>query len=82
MSIHQQKLVRFTLDMSPAMHRHLKIVCAEDAVSMHTFVTRAIEEKFEAREEDRDALAYDAGMKELVEGKGESFESVCKELGL
>ena len=82
MSIHQQKTIRFTLDMPPDMHRHLKIACAEDGVSMHAFVTEAIEEKFDAREEGRDALAYDKGMKEMTEGKGESLESVRRGLGL
>ena len=81
-SIHQQKTIRFTLDMLPDMHRHLKIGCAEDGISMHAFVTKAIEEKLDAREEGRDALAYDKGMKEVAEGKGESLESVRRELGL
>ena len=72
----------FTLDILPLMHRHLKIACAEDGVSMHSFVTQALEEKFLAREEEKDTVAYDAGIKELSEGKGESLESVRKELGL
>ena len=49
---------------------------------MHSFVTQATEEKLFAREEAKDTLAYDAGIKELSEGKGESLESVRKELGL
>jgi predicted transcriptional regulator len=81
-SIHQQKTIRFTLDMLPDLHRHLKIVCAEDGVSMHTFVTEAIEEKFEAREEKADALAYDEGIKEVADGKTHSLEDVQKELVL
>jgi predicted transcriptional regulator len=82
MAIHQQRLIRYTLDMLPDTHYRLKIICAEDRVSMHDFVTQAIEEKFEARDEERDAAAYDAGMKELADGKGEPLESVRKELGL
>jgi hypothetical protein len=82
MSIHQQKMIRYTLDMMPELHRHLKIVCAEDGVSLHDFVTLAIEEKFEAREEKLDALAFDEGMKDLASGKTYSLEDVQKELGL
>jgi predicted transcriptional regulator len=82
MSIYQQKTIRFTLDMLPDMHRRLKIVCAEDGISMNTFVTKAIEEKFVAREEKADTLAYDEGMKEVAEGKTHTLEDVQKELGL
>ena len=82
MSVHQQKTVRFTLDMPPDMHRHLKIICAEDMVSMHDFVTQAIKEKFETREEKLDALAYDEGIKEISEGKGIDFDTAMREIGL
>lgn len=51
MSIHQQKSFRFAFNMSRGMHRHLKIICAEDEVAMTDFVTKAIEQEFAAREE-------------------------------
>jgi ATP-dependent Clp protease adapter protein ClpS len=58
MSIHQQKSVRFTFDMPLGMHRHLKIICAEDNVSMNAFVTKAIEQEFAAREESTSLKTY------------------------
>ena len=65
MSIHQQKSVRFTFDMPLGMHRHLKIICAEDNVSMNAFVTRAIEQEFSEREERVDEAAIDQAEKEI-----------------
>ena len=59
MSIHQQKMIRFTLDMPPDMHRHLKIICAEDGISMNMFIMKELERGFKDREDrvDEEAIA-------------------------
>ena len=65
MSIHQQKTVRFTFDMSLAMHHHLKVICAEDTVPMNAFVTKAIEREFVVRDERIDEEAVDQAEKDI-----------------
>ena len=82
MAFHAELPVKLGIEMPPAMLKHLKIVCAKDGVSTNIFVVKAIEGAFADREERLDAEAYDRGMKELAEGKGESIESVRKELDL
>ena len=67
MSIHQQKTVRFTFDMLPGMHHHLKVICAEDRISMNAFVTKAIENEFMARDERIDEAAVDQAEKDIKE---------------
>ena len=46
---------------------------------MHAFVVQEIDDKLSAREEQRDAEAFDAGMKEYNEGGRQSLEDLRKE---
>jgi predicted DNA-binding protein len=80
MSIHQEKAVRFTLEMNPSLHRRLKVVCAKRGISMHTFVTEAIEQKFEAMEDKLDDISYVEGLKEISESKTRSWSEVKRNL--
>lgn len=82
MATHQEKAVRFTLEMNPALHRQLKVVCAEGGVSMHTFVTEAIKQKFEAMEDSLDEISYTEGMKDVKEGNTRPWNEVKKALSL
>jgi ATP-dependent Clp protease adapter protein ClpS len=82
MSIHQQKSVRFTFDMPLGMHRHLKIICAEDDVSMNAFVTKAIEQEFAAREERADEAAVDQAEKDLKNYGTISLADMDKAMGV
>ena len=82
MSIILEKPARLTLEMPQAIHRHLKIICAEDGISMHNFVIEAIEEKFEDREERIDAAAHDRGLKDIEAHGTISFEEMDKAMGV
>ena len=82
MSIHQEKAVRFTLEMNPSLHRRLKVACAEGGISMHTFVTEAIKQKFEAMEDNLDEVSYTEGMKEVEAGDTKPWSEVKKALDL
>jgi hypothetical protein len=68
--------------MLPDMHRHLKVVCAEDGVSMNTFVTKAIENEFVARDERIDEAAVDEAEKEIKEHGTISLKEFKTRLGI
>jgi hypothetical protein len=82
MSIHQQKTVRFTFDMPLGVHRHLKIICAEDNVSMNAFVTKAIEQEFAARDERVDEAAVDQAEKDIKKHGTISLAEMDKAMGV
>ena len=67
MSIHQQKMVRYSFDMPPAMHRNIKIACAEDGISMNTFVIQALEHWYSARTDRIDQEIIAQSEKEIAE---------------
>ena len=82
MSIHQQKAFRFTFDMLPDMHHHLKVICAEDGVSMNAFVTKAIADGFVARDEHIDEMAVDEAEKDIKETGTISLKEFKNRLGI
>ena len=82
MPIHQQKSVRFTFDMPLEMHRHLKIICAEDNISMNAFVTRAIVQEFAAREERVDEATIDQAEKDFKNHGTISLADMDKAMGV
>lgn len=82
MSIHQEKLIRFTIEMESSLHRKLKMACAESDISMRNFVTKAIEQRFEAIEDALDDISYIKGMKDIAEHGTISLEEMDKAMGI
>jgi hypothetical protein len=82
MSIQQKKTVRFTFDMPLDMRRHLKIICAEDGIPMNSFVTRAIENEFAARDERMDESAVDQARDDVKAHGTVSLTDMDKSMGV
>lgn len=82
MAIHAESQVRLGIQIPSSMHKHLKIICAEDGISMHRFVLNAIENAFATREEQLDEIAYDRGMKDIEEHEAVSMEEMDRAMGI
>jgi hypothetical protein len=82
MSIHAEKPIRLNIEIPPAMHKHLKMVCVEDGESMHTFVIRALGKELNEREDRRDVEAFDTGMRDIAEHGTIPFDKAMEEIGL
>lgn len=82
MAIHAESQIRLGVQIPSSMHKHLKIICAEDGISMHTFVLNAIENAFVTREKYLDEIAYDQGLEDVAEHKMASLEEMDRAMGV
>lgn len=67
MSIHQQKMVRFTVDLPMTMHKNLKVACAEDSITMHACVIKALENWYNERTDRIDMELIAQSEKEITQ---------------
>lgn len=67
MPIHQQKSVRFSIDLPYAMHKNTKLACVEDGISMHTCCIKALENGYNDRADRRDLEIAAQAEKDIAE---------------
>lgn len=84
----KQTITRMTIDFPVLKHKQMKAIAALLGISMKEFVLTCVMEKLndkkvlQAIEEERDAEAFDRGMKSIDDEGFDTLEEVRKYLGL
>ena len=74
MSLHQQKSVRFSIDLPFVMHKNIKLACVEDGISMHACVIKALENWYNERTDQKDLEIAAQAEKDIAEHGSISIE--------